>query len=163
REITVRPARPNSLPSPSQTENSPSIRNGPLCSVVTLVAIINDRSKVWRRLSAGAKPNDRMASNLQPIERIFISYGRYSGEIFFDTNKLEDGDRWDREIARRLEHCEALLVVIGPNGLRTWEESGRRRLDNPDDWVRCEVETRLKRGMMGGAEFPKKEYLPEAI
>jgi len=73
------------------------------------------------------------------MERIFISYRRtdtgghaallcehlekhYPGEIFFDTNKLEDGDRWDREIALRLEECEALLVRFqNPGDLRRSE------------------------------------------
>ena len=121
------------------------------------------------------------------MARIFISYRRtdasgyagllyehleehYPGEIFLDRNKLEDGERWDLEISRQLEDCEALLVVIGPNWLKAQDpESGQRKLDNPNDWVRREVETGLKRGvrvipvLMGDAGMPKPEHLPEAI
>src|SRR5260370_41950720 len=39
-EITVRPARPYSRPSPSQIVNSPSRRKGPLFSAVTFVFAI---------------------------------------------------------------------------------------------------------------------------
>jgi hypothetical protein len=121
------------------------------------------------------------------MSRIFISYRRtdaggyaallyehlaehYPGGIFLDRNGLEDGDRWDREIAKRLEECEALLVVIGPNWLKAQdEESGQRKLDNPGDWVRREVETGLHRGvrvipvLMGDARRPKREHLPETL
>jgi hypothetical protein len=121
------------------------------------------------------------------MARIFISYRRSDsaghaqllneylevyrpGEVFFDNNTLEDGDRWDRQIAQHLEDCEALLVVIGPGWLRAQDpESGQRRLDNPEDWVRREIEAALARGarvipvLMGGATLPKPEHLPPSI
>jgi formylglycine-generating enzyme required for sulfatase activity len=121
------------------------------------------------------------------MARIFISYRRtdtsgyaellfdrleehYPGEIFLDRSRIEDGARWDQVIAKELQECAALLVVIGPNWLKARdEESGIRRLDQPNDWVRREIETGLRRGvrvvpvLMGGASPPKAEHLPEAI
>src|SRR5260221_1432852 len=121
------------------------------------------------------------------MARIFISYRRtdtsgharllyehlekhFPGEIFLDWNKLEDGDRWDQVIAKHLDECEALLIVIGQGWLHARdEESGQRKLDSPNDWVRREVEIGLKRGvrvipvLMGDVKFPKSEHLPEAI
>ncbi len=121
------------------------------------------------------------------VSRIFISYRRsdaagharllndylgphYPGEVFFDNNTLEDGDRFDREIANHLGECEVLLAVIGPGWLKARdEESGMRRIDMPEDWVRREIESGLLRAirvipiLMGGTPLPKPEHLPSAI
>jgi TIR domain-containing protein len=121
------------------------------------------------------------------MARIFISYRRtdaagyaglllqhleehFPGEIFLDRSTLEDGARWDLEIAKHLNECEALIVLIGPDWLKAQDpDSGQRRLDNPGDWVRREVEAGLQRGvrvipvLMGGARMPKAEHLPEPI
>lgn len=121
------------------------------------------------------------------MARIFISYRRtdtsghaellahhledhYPGEIFFDRIKLEDGDRWDKEILAQLNEAECLLVVIGNGWLLAQDkESGMRRLDDPKDWVRREVQTGLRKGimivpvLMGDSTMPKDQHLPKAI
>jgi hypothetical protein len=61
------------------------------------------------------------------------------------------------------------LAVIGPRWLNAVDEAGNRRLDNPDDFVRIEIESSLKQGkriipvLVNGAEMPRAEYLPEAL
>ncbi|MFN7919781.1 MAG: SUMF1/EgtB/PvdO family nonheme iron enzyme [Bryobacteraceae bacterium] len=95
------------------------------------------------------------------MARIFISYRwsqtttqaellaekleeHYPGEVFLDRKKITGGKKWRREILQSLADCEVLLVVMGRRWLAARDrESGKRRLDIPDDWVRLECETQL--------------------
>ena len=68
-----------------------------------------------------------------------------------------------------LADSDVLLAVIGPDWL-TAEKHGRRRLDNPEDWVRREVVTGLGLGrvqvvpvLVGEASLPESEELPEPL
>jgi hypothetical protein len=65
--------------------------------------------------------------------------------------------------------CDVLVAVIGKRWLSAADEEGRRRLDNPDDFVRVEVGTALKRGvrvipvLVEGASMPPVSQLPEDL
>jgi hypothetical protein len=56
--------------------------------------------------------------------------------------------------------------LIGPKWLTLADEEGRRRLDNPDDWIRFEIRTALKRRvrvipvLVDGAKMPRQQQLP---
>ena len=62
-----------------------------------------------------------------------------------------------------------VLVVIGPNWLNAKDESGGRRLDNPDDFVAIEIAAALARGirvipvLVDGARMPKAGELPDLL
>ena len=62
-----------------------------------------------------------------------------------------------------------LLAVIGPKWLTATDERGRRRLDDPDDFVRLEIEAALARDvrvipvLAQGAIIPGREDLPESL
>jgi hypothetical protein len=61
------------------------------------------------------------------------------------------------------------LAVIGPNWLDVKDESGVRRLDNPDDFVTIEIAAALARDirvipvLVDNARMPKADKLPESI
>ena len=119
--------------------------------------------------------------------RIFISYRRndtggharwlgsllaaHFGEaqIFFDESKIKPGQDWPTEIKDNLDACEVLLAVIGPDWLSAQNpKTYQRRLDEPKDWVRLEVEAGLKNKrvipvLVGGAELPPAEAMPQSI
>ena len=65
--------------------------------------------------------------------------------------------------------CDVFLVVIGPNWLNAKDDHGRRRLDNPDDFVAIEIAAALSRNirvipvLVDGAPTPKADKLPNAI
>ena len=62
-----------------------------------------------------------------------------------------------------------MLAIIGPDWL-TAERDGKRRLDDPDDWVRREIAIALDLSrvsvipvLVGDAELPTSEQLPEPL
>jgi hypothetical protein len=67
-----------------------------------------------------------------------------------------------------LVSCSLMIVLIGKDWLAK-NEAGQVRLDNPDDWVRLEVGTALKRNipvtpvLVRGARMPRAEELPEEL
>jgi len=59
--------------------------------------------------------------------------------IFMDVGAISVGDVWPDRLRRALEKATVLLVVIGPGWLTAADRFGRRRLDQPVDWVRSEI------------------------
>src|SRR5215813_2477651 len=65
--------------------------------------------------------------------------------------------------------CDVLLAVIGPRWLTSQDAQGSRRLDDPNDFVRLEIEAALKRGVrvvpvrVDGAAMPAAEQLPPSL
>ncbi len=64
-------------------------------------------------------------------------------QVFRDLNTIPGGVDFRREIDEGLRHCRVVLVVIGPRWTTITDASGERRLEDPNDYVRVEVETAL--------------------
>ncbi|WNG19044.1 TIR domain-containing protein [Cystobacter fuscus] len=118
------------------------------------------------------------------MERIFVSYRRedspghigrlydhlvtHFGEklVFRDIETIEPGADFMHAIGEAVESSGVLLAVIGPQWLDARDKQGRRRLDNPRDFVRLEVAEALSRDvrvipvLVGGATIPSEEELP---
>jgi pterin-4a-carbinolamine dehydratase len=76
-------------------------------------------------------------------DRVRWAFGQ--DEVFFDRGSIEGGDEWSESIKNALLSAKVVLVVIGASWLRVADEWGRRRLDDPKDWVRREVGEALAR------------------
>jgi hypothetical protein len=89
-------------------------------------------------------------------------------QIFMDID-MDLGINFVEEIEKNVESCDALIAVIGRRWLTSSDEEGRRRLDNPGDYVRLEIGTALKRGirvipvLVDGASIPPSGQLPEDL
>ena len=65
--------------------------------------------------------------------------------------------------------CDVFLAVIGPNWLDAKDDDGRRRFENPDDFVAIEIAAALARNirvipvLVDGARTPKADKLPDSI
>lgn len=88
--------------------------------------------------------------------------------VFMDTSSLEYGQAFPDQIATAIRGCSVMLVLIGPHWLDPIGDS--RRIDDPDDWVRREVETGLQRRetivvpvLLDGAHAPAEDELPESV
>lgn len=64
--------------------------------------------------------------------------------IFRDEGSIPAGADFASLILETLQNSAAALVMIGPNWLNAKDDAGKRRLDDPDDLVRVEVDTALR-------------------
>jgi hypothetical protein len=87
-------------------------------------------------------------------------------EVFMDINALRPGADFVNVIEDAVGSVEALVAVIGDKWLGIQDVSGRRRLDDPEDFVRLEIGTALRRGvpvipvLVRGATMPVAKDLP---
>ena len=82
------------------------------------------------------------------------------GHVFKDVDSIRLGDDFVDKITAAVGTCAVLLAVIGPRWLTASGEEGGRRLDDPADFVRLEIEAALTRGvrvipvLVDGARMP---------
>jgi hypothetical protein len=121
------------------------------------------------------------------MPRVFLSYrredasghagrlydllaARYgAAQVFMDIDAIPLGSEFRETINRAVASCDVLIAVIGRDWLDARDPDGRRRLDDPDDFVRRELEAALAEGVVvvpasvQGAEFPHADALPESL
>src|SRR5262249_53875340 len=61
-----------------------------------------------------------------------------SDRVFLDGQSIPAGADAE-ELLGRLRACNVLVVVIGPRWLTLTDAAGRRRIDDPHDWIRREI------------------------
>jgi hypothetical protein len=121
------------------------------------------------------------------MSRVFLSYRRGDTEgqaralaqaltarfgrdaVFMDVDSIALGRDFRQVVAERVSSCDVFLALIGPRWLDASDGSGRRRLDDPTDFVRHEIATALTRDipvtpvLMQGAQMPPADRLPPDI
>jgi len=128
-----------------------------------------------------------MTASTPAPQRIFISYrreeaaghaGRLSDrliqhfgpdQIFQDIDSIPAGSDFAEEIADAVASCQVLLALIGNRWLKIKDTEGRRRLGNPKDYVRLEIEAALSRNirvipiLIDEAKMPRADQLPSSL
>ncbi|TVP68988.1 MAG: TIR domain-containing protein [Leptolyngbya sp. LCM1.Bin17] len=100
-------------------------------------------------------------------DRLVAHFGANS--VFKDVDSIPFGVNFRQHLEREVSHCPVLLAVIGPEWLTMADQQGHRRLDDPADWVRVEIEAALKRDslvipvLVGGASIPGDTDLPDSL
>jgi TIR domain len=90
-------------------------------------------------------------------------------QVFMDVVTIQPGVDFVEEITRAVAACKVLVAVIGPGWLTATDKLGRRRLDDPDDFIRLEIEAALARDvrvipiLADGAVMPGQRDLPESL
>ncbi len=89
--------------------------------------------------------------------------------VFVDMDSIEPGLDFAEVIREALDSCTVLVALIGRQWATLTDEEGRRRLDNPDDYVRFEVQAALERGvrvipvLVDGARPLRQQQLPAEL
>ncbi|MDZ4765180.1 MAG: uracil-DNA glycosylase family protein [Chloroflexota bacterium] len=121
------------------------------------------------------------------MSRIFINYRRQDSEgyvgrlydhlanffprddIFMDIEALLPGVDFVEALEKAVASCEIFLAVIGTQWLEMTDDSGARRLEQWNDFVRIEIALALKHKklvipvLIGGAKMPAPDRLPDDI
>src|SRR5512135_1388619 len=90
-------------------------------------------------------------------------------DVFKDVDSIPLGRNFHRTIREAVGRCDVLLAVIGPGWLAAAKAPGMRRLDDPDDFVRMEIEAALERDipivplLLNNATMPAAEDLPPSL
>jgi hypothetical protein len=90
-------------------------------------------------------------------------------QIFIDVDNLDPGVDFVETIEQSVGSCDVLIAVIGRRWLISSEAEGGRRLDSPDDFVRLEIATALKRKirvipvLVDDASMPRVSDLPDDL
>ena len=130
----------------------------------------------------GAQPGEA-----PPVLDVFISYRREDADaaagrlydtlsprfgeehVFMDVDAIPLGLDFTSEITKRIESCDVLIALLGRDWLTITDEEGQRRLDDPEDFVRIEIEAALKRDVpvipafVQGVRMPKSADLPSSL
>ena len=104
-------------------------------------------------------------------ERLTVEFG--SEAVFRDMDTIPLGVDFRRHLAEAVSGCDVLLAVIGDRWLEAAKSEGagsfRRRLDDPRDFVRIEIESALGRSipvipvLVGRASMPAEADLPDVL
>jgi hypothetical protein len=100
-------------------------------------------------------------------ERLVQRFGK--SHVFLDVDSIAPGLDFAEAIDRALGSCQVLLALIGHQWLTMTDENGRRRLDDPDDKVRLEIEAALERHvrlisvLVDEATMPRAPDLPASL
>ena len=121
------------------------------------------------------------------MEGIFISYRRddaagYAGRlydrlaahfgaerVFMDVEGIEPGTDFVHAIEQAVASCKVLIVIIGDEWVDATDSSGRRRLEDPHDFIRLETATALQRDirvvpvLVDQTPMPTVAQLPEDL
>ncbi|MBU2580877.1 MAG: SUMF1/EgtB/PvdO family nonheme iron enzyme [Alphaproteobacteria bacterium] len=120
--------------------------------------------------------------------RVFISYRRDDAKweareiyrsltqvlprdnVFMDVDSIPPGADFVDVLEGWVNECDILLALIGSGWIDAMDpKAGRRRLENPNDFVRIEVRKALERGipvvpvLLDGAPIPDSDRLPDDL
>jgi hypothetical protein len=101
------------------------------------------------------------------FNRLADRFGR--DQVFKDVDSIDLGDDFVAVITRAVGSTDVLLALIGDTWLTVSDDHGVRRLDDPDDFVRLEIEAALTRNirdipiLVDGASMPSDDELPPSL
>ncbi|MCP4139095.1 MAG: hypothetical protein GY755_02200, partial [Chloroflexi bacterium] len=75
-------------------------------------------------------------------DRLVQKFGKET--VFRDIHSIKSGVDFRKFINEQIVNCRVMLVFIGDKWLAEKDEFGNRRLDDPNDVLKIEVESSLQ-------------------
>ncbi len=100
-------------------------------------------------------------------ERLRMTFGAEA--VFIDIDTIPFGIDFRDHIKNAVARCDVLLAIIGDTWLAAGTDTSQRRLDDPADFVRIEIEAAISRNipvvpvLTGKARMPSPSELPKAL
>lgn len=100
-------------------------------------------------------------------EKLAATFGNDS--VFLDVDNIPMGADFRSHLDSAVAKCDVFLALIGDHWLDVQTSDGLRRLDDPADFVRIEIESALRRGipiipvLSEGAAMPRDSDLPATL
>jgi hypothetical protein len=110
---------------------------------------------------------DSPASAGRLFDRLEDTYPRQ--QLFLDVDGIEPGQDFVQILDERVSECDVMLVIIGRQWLSAVDEAGKRRVDDPFDFVCLEISKALERGirtipiLVDEASLPAERDLPPPL
>ena len=112
--------------------------------------------------------SDSMAYTGRIYDRVVAAFGEKN--IFKDVEDIPAGMDFREVLDKALTASDVVLVIIGQQWLYVSDDRGKRRLSDPNDFVRLEVETALQRSdvlvipvLINNAAMPAADQLPGGL
>jgi acylglycerol lipase len=89
--------------------------------------------------------------------------------VFRDIDSIAIGTDFEKAIKEAVSKCDILLALIGPKWASLTDSNAARRIKDPRDYVRLEIETALHRDipvvpvLVDEATLPKADELPPSL
>jgi len=119
------------------------------------------------RIFISYRRDDSAADSGRIYDRLEPKFGR--NNVFKDVDTILLGVDFRHVLTDEVAKCDVMLVIIGRQWVNMADESGQRRLDNPNDFVRIEIEAALARDipviplLVEGAQMPQESDLPHSL
>jgi hypothetical protein len=115
--------------------------------------------------------NYRRGETAGEARALFIELSAQLGaeSVFMDVDNIALGRDFRDVLQERLASVDVMLTLIGKDWSRAADAAGRRRLDDPNDFVRREIHAALARDiavtpvLLQGAQMPAEAELPADI
>jgi len=113
------------------------------------------------------RKDDSPWNSLALYQELIKHFGKEN--IFKDFNTILPGTDFVESIEEALESCDVLLVLISEHWADIKDKNGNPRIDNPDDFVRLEIATALRRNikvipvLFDNAVLPPATELPDDL
>jgi flagellar biosynthesis GTPase FlhF len=119
------------------------------------------------RIFINYRREDSRADARSVYQRLERAFGK--SRLFMDVDTIQKGRDFTKVLDEHLAQSDVVLAIIGSRWLTAQDESGTRRLDDPEDFVRVEIARALKRDiavipvLVDGARMPKASELPDDL
>lgn len=119
------------------------------------------------RIFISYRRSDSAGTTGRIYDHLVTAFGREN--IFKDVDDIPLGVDFAAHLDREIAQCQVVLAIIGRTWVTVTETGSNRRLDNPNDLVRIEIESALNRDipvipvLLDGVIMPKQTQLPSSL